>query len=377
MRLRIIAPDGTTSERDVAPSTIRLGRDPSCEVPFESAVYPQVSGLHARIEQTATGVILTPLSRSNKTLLNDEPVDGPTPVRVGDRIRLRRTGRPVEIVAVSETSSKVRGADKPASSKPGTAAKLAAVASPAPVVAPRGHSTAVEGVVESAATAQAAPEHLALLRGSLGTKPMPIRDGGVIGRERGKVAFFLDHPHVSRRHARIAVNGDEVLIKDLGSANGTYVNGKRIKGWKPLFPGSRIEVGPFSLQFDGTALVSRSRSNNIELVARRLRRVVKDRATGKPLTLLDDINLVVRPKEFVCLLGPSGSGKTTLLAMLSGRNPPNKGGVFVNGEDLYENFGALKQDIAVVPQKDVLHDSLSVGSALQYTAQLRLPPESE
>src|ERR1051326_4477776 len=113
MRLRIIAPDGTTSERDVAPSTIRLGRDPSCEVPFESAVYPQVSGLHARIEQTATGVILTPLSRSNKTLLNDEPVEGPTPVRVADRIRLGLTGPTVEIVAVSERSSKVRGGEKP------------------------------------------------------------------------------------------------------------------------------------------------------------------------------------------------------------------------------------------------------------------------
>jgi ABC-type multidrug transport system ATPase subunit/ABC-type multidrug transport system permease subunit len=104
--------------------------------------------------------------------------------------------------------------------------------------------------------------------------------------------------------------------------------------------------------------------------------VVKDRATGKPLTLLHDINLVIRPREFVCLLGPSGSGKTTLLAMLSGRNPPDRGAVTVNGEDLYANFAALKQDISVVPQKDVLHDSLAVGSALRYTAELRLPPDT-
>src|SRR5262249_31419306 len=86
--------------------------------------------------------------------------------------------------------------------------------------------------------------------------------------------------------------------------------------------------------------------------------------------------LVVRPREFVCLLGPSGSGKTTLLAMLSGRNPPDKGSVRVNGEDLYENFAALKQDIAVVPQKDVLHDALAVDAALRYTAELRLPPDT-
>src|SRR5262249_12909077 len=82
-----------------------------------------------------------------------------------------------------------------------------------------------------------------------------------------------------------------------------------------------------------------------------------------------------RPREFVCLLGPSGSGKTTLLAILSGRNPPTAGAVTVNGEDLYADFVALKQDIAVVPQRDVLHDSLAVGAALRYTAELRLPPD--
>ena len=103
--------------------------------------------------------------------------------------------------------------------------------------------------------------------------------------------------------------------------------------------------------------------------------MVRDRATGLPLALLSDIELVVRPGEFVCLLGPSGSGKTTLLAILSGRNPPTAGAVMVNSEDLYANFDALKEDIAVVPQKDILHDSLTVASALGYTAELRLPAD--
>jgi len=104
--------------------------------------------------------------------------------------------------------------------------------------------------------------------------------------------------------------------------------------------------------------------------------MAKDRATGNPLTLLHGVNLVVQPREFVCLLGPSGSGKSTLLALLSGRNPPDGGTVVVNGEDLYASFAALKQDIAVVPQKDVLHDSLAVGTALRYTAELRLPSDT-
>ena len=165
------------------------------------------------------------------------------------------------------------------------------------------------------------------------------------------------------------------MITDLESSNGTYVNGRRILKPTILLSDDRIDIGPFSLQFDGSGLDSRSRSNNIELAAHGVSRVVQNRATGKPLAILEDVSLVVRPREFVCLLGPSGSGKSTLLAILSGRNPPTAGGVTVNGEDLFADFEALKGDIAVVPQKDVLHDALSVGTALRYTAELRLPTD--
>jgi ABC-type multidrug transport system ATPase subunit len=366
MRFRIIAHDGSAAEREITVLSVRFGRDPACEVAFDVAEYPQVSGVHARLDQTAAGAILTPLSRSNKTLLNDQSVDSASPVKPGDRIRLGVTGPIIELLALTSAGGKPAPGRSTGPQPREGSGKTAESHEP---------GTAVEALPEAGATVQAAAENLALLRGSLSTKNMPIRKGGIIGRERDEVDFLLDHPHVSRRHARLRVDGDDVLLKDLGSANGTFVNGKRAMRWVTLTPGDRIDVGPFSLEFDGRALLSRSRSNNIELVARRLKRVVKDRATGKPLTLLDDISLVVRPTEFVCLLGPSGSGKSTLLDILSGRNPPDRGSVWVNGEDLFENFAALKEDIAVVPQKDVLHDSLAVGSALGYTAQLRLPPD--
>jgi ABC transport system ATP-binding/permease protein len=205
-----------------------------------------------------------------------------------------------------------------------------------------------------------------LLRGSARAERFDIGPGGVIGRDAGTVQYHLDHQHVSRLHASLAVDGERVILADMGSSNGTYVNGQRLSGPTTLKSGDRIDIGPFSLQFDGSGLVSRSRSNNIELVARGLKRVVQDRATGQPLKLLDHISLVIRPREFVCLLGPSGSGKSTLLAILSGRNPPDVGTVALNGEDLYAHFEAVKEDIAVVPQKDVLHDSLAVGKALGF-----------
>ena len=344
MRLRIIAPDGTTSDVVINADVIRLGRDPSCEVPFDSQVYPTVAGRHARLEWTDESCILTPLSQSNKTLLNDRAVESPVPVNVGDRIQLSMSGPTVTILSVRRFSS---------------------TAPPTPIPA-----------LDSGATVQARREDLARLSGEHGVERMPIGAGGVLGRAEGRPEFVLDHPSVSRRHARLTVDGRRILLYDLGSANGTFVNGRRLTKPVPLRAGDSIDIGPFSLGFDGTALVSRSRSNNVELVARSVTRIVKDRGTGKPLTLLDGINLVIRPREFVCLLGPSGSGKTTLLWALSGRSAPDKGSVLLNDKDLYANFEAIKKDIALVPQKDVLHDSLAVEQALWYTAKLRLPPDT-
>ena len=48
----------------------------------------------------------------------------------------------------------------------------------------------------------------------------------------------------------------------------------------------------------------------------------------------------------------------------------------INKEDLYTNFEALKRDIAVVPQKDALHELIGLRTALGYTARLRLPPDT-
>jgi ABC-type multidrug transport system ATPase subunit/pSer/pThr/pTyr-binding forkhead associated (FHA) protein len=198
----------------------------------------------------------------------------------------------------------------------------------------------------------------------------------LIGREQSKVQIHLPHPLVSRTHACIALQGKNATLTDLNSANGTFKNGQRIGTPVMLVPGDQIDIGPFALTFTGTTLLPRPRSDNVELVARGIRRVVTNRETGKPLPLLEDVSLVIRPREFVCLLGPSGSGKSTLLSVLSGRTAADGGAVFLNGKDLCANFDAMKQDIAVVPQKDVLHDSLAVGDALWYTAKLRLPPDT-
>ena len=61
---------------------------------------------------------------------------------------------------------------------------------------------------------------------------------------------------------------------------------------------------------------------------------------------------------------------------MAGRMLPSEGTVLLNDRDLHANFQAVKQDIAFVPQQDVLHEQLTLRQALDYTAQLRLPPDT-
>ncbi len=92
--------------------------------------------------------------------------------------------------------------------------------------------------------------------------------------------------------------------------------------------------------------------------------------------LLDGIDLVVRPGEFVSLLGPSGSGKSTLMDCLNGRRRATGGKVLANGEDFYRHFDNFRQSLGYVPQKDIVHNGLTVQRALYYTACLRLPTDT-
>ncbi|QGJ68343.1 Hypothetical protein PBC10988_0010 [Planctomycetales bacterium 10988] len=66
-----------------------------------------------------------------------------------------------------------------------------------------------------------------------------------IGREPG-ISLVISHPLVSRKHCELAGREDYLLIRDLNSANGTYVNGKRIHKDVVLKPGDKLTVGPLT-----------------------------------------------------------------------------------------------------------------------------------
>ncbi|WP_284618863.1 GGDEF domain-containing protein [Aquabacterium humicola] len=70
----------------------------------------------------------------------------------------------------------------------------------------------------------------------------------VIGR-LADVGVFIDHPSVSRRHAELEVVAGAMLISDLGSSNGTYVNDVRLEAPRPLKDGDLIRLGKVFLKY--------------------------------------------------------------------------------------------------------------------------------
>ncbi len=62
-------------------------------------------------------------------------------------------------------------------------------------------------------------------------------------------AIVLDDPNVSRRHAQLRREGDNVLLVDLGSTNGTKVNGVQVRE-RRLTPGDTVTVGTTSMRFE-------------------------------------------------------------------------------------------------------------------------------
>ncbi len=193
-----------------------------------------------------------------------------------------------------------------------------------------------------------------------------------VGRDPGN-DVVLSHPVVSRQHARIMKTGTdgEYTIEDLGSTNGTFVNGERVVEPRLLRRDDRIYIGPVKLAFEAQSLTAIDESHDLRLDALHL-----SKSVGKDKNLLKDISLSVQPREFVAIVGVTGAGKSTLLDAVNGFRPATSGKVLVNGNDLYSNFDAYRTQLGYVPQKNIIHMELTAYEALDYSARLRLPADT-
>jgi ABC-type multidrug transport system ATPase subunit len=181
--------------------------------------------------------------------------------------------------------------------------------------------------------------------------------------------LVLDYPQVSRHHCRIERRGGGTFILDLGSTNGTFVNGRRVEN-ALLAAGDTVNLGSIVLSFEKDRLSQSSYAGRIRLEAYDIRKAVKDK------TIIQGISFVACPAEFTGLIGPSGSGKTTLLNVITGYDSTATGQVRFGGVDLYASYDALRGNVGYVPQDDIIHRALTVEQSLYYTAKLRLPDDT-
>jgi FHA domain len=69
-----------------------------------------------------------------------------------------------------------------------------------------------------------------------------VGEGAVLGRG-DQAEIRLDDPFASSRHARLSRQGGIVVLEDLGSTNGTYLNEELVSGPQPLHRGDRVRIG--------------------------------------------------------------------------------------------------------------------------------------
>ncbi len=310
--LSVTIDGGGSSSFALKGPAVTIGRDPGCDVVIES---PLVSRHHMTLRQEGAGYAIAEVTGQNGVNLDGVSISAP-------------------FVLPAEAWLDIGGAVL------------------------LGYASAPGGQGEMAAEGE--------VRARLGAGKL------IIGRTV-MADLVIDHPLISRRHARLVATPAGHTLEDLESSNGTWVNGLRLEPGVPqaVRAGDAIQVGPISLVLSEDEIRPQSSSNAISLDA-----IGLEKRVNAQTNLLQHISLAIRPHEFVAIVGVSGAGKTTLAGALSGMAPATGGTVLVNGMPLYENWGAFRTALGFVPQDDILHKELTVERALGYSAALRLPSDT-
>lgn len=84
----------------------------------------------------------------------------------------------------------------------------------------------------------------------------------VIGR-RADCQVFVPDMRVSRQHARVIVDGEHLRVEDLGSNNGTFVNGTRVRGSSPLVAGDELQIATNRIRVELPPTTSRRSTQDV------------------------------------------------------------------------------------------------------------------
>jgi ABC-type multidrug transport system ATPase subunit len=203
------------------------------------------------------------------------------------------------------------------------------------------------------------------------TVRMPLPAEAIrIGRAADNDLILADDLDTSPHHAELSkLPEGDYEIADLGSQNGTFVNGGRVS--RAMVTEQDIGgIGRSTFRLAGDELRQFVDDGEISFTVQDL--VVKV-AGGK--VLLDHVSFPVPESCLLCVIGPSGAGKSVLLGALTGLRPADTGIVLYDNRDLYRQYAELRRRIGLVPQQSALHTGLTTRRALQYSAELRFPAD--
>jgi ABC-2 type transport system ATP-binding protein len=346
----IVIVDGGDAGREYALSQrLLLGRAAEADVVIAE---PDVSSRHAALVPSGSTVTIEDLGSTNGTFVNGERLLAPRQLQVGDQIR------------VGATVLEVRA--PPAAPPP---------AAPPP---PDHEQTRVRQI-------PAVPT-LALVSGPRAGLRVAVGGQLVVGRDPATADLVLEgDTDVSRRHAALSPAGGGVTVQDLGSTNGTFVNGQRITTAVALANGDRVQIGDTVIEVTISAPyvvapaqgarpaaarpASGAASNSIEVVG-----LVKQFGSHRAV---DGINLHVDPAEIYGFLGPNGAGKSTTVHMLTTLLPPSGGTARIAGFDVAKQGAEVRATIGVALQAAALDAQLNSWEHMDLQMALQGVPRSE
>ncbi len=339
---------------------IWLGRDPNGDIIFESSKI-MVSRQHAQIRKENEKYIIHDNKSFNGTLVNEQRISTPTPLYHDDEIRLGLGGPLLRFKSPSRLAPKGASLAGQRSIAIGQLADLLEIQ---PQIGSKTMVFKADQISSKPTAINAEPQLLMSL--TFGNKHELF-----IGRGEDS-DIHLDGLQISNRHAKLSLTNSGIVIEDLNSTNGVYINGNRISR-QNISIDDAVQIGSFVIRVDQASNIgvfdtrSKTRIDSVNVT-----KDVKNNAGSGMIRLLDNISLSIQPNEFVGLLGPSGAGKSTLMDAMNGMRPASGGSVLINNLDLYQHLDSLKQSIGYVPQDDIIHRELTVYRTLYYVAKLRL-----
>ncbi len=197
-----------------------IGRETGAEGSLGSD--PELSRAHARISKVDGRLLIEDLGSSNGTFVNDSRIEAPTELERGDT------------VTVGGTTLRIEGAPERETTAVGLAASDVTILGAAPPI-------------EAPSAVGSEPELRVVAGRSTGTV-IPVSGGPVmLGRAVDGPGGLAGDSELSREHARVTRTNGALLVEDLGSTNGTFVNGHRITEPTTVSPGDAIWLGTSTL----------------------------------------------------------------------------------------------------------------------------------